>query len=185
MADLGASWQFKVRPIIIFNQSVSKCAVTIIYPQIGVFYSIMGAPPPPPPQKKKNLATLCFLVVSAKLFLFFDTVPRVTVIPKPLHKNYFKHDRATLICVVDVSSFGNRLFGWFLSVFVSNTSITGWIPRQFYVLPQQAERGDHDFCLRQSHFTDPTQIVRSGRPKRSSNPQPPDQDFMKCLGTNL
>ena len=47
----------------------------------------------------------------------------------------------------------------------------------FYMLPHETERGDHDFCLSQSHYTEiyPTSIG-SGRPQRGSNRGPPNQE---------
>ena len=37
----------------------------------------------------------------------------------------------------------------------------------------RAGRGDHDFCLSQSHYTDTDPTSRDRRPQRESNPEPP------------
>ena len=52
----------------------------------------------------------------------------------------------------------------------------------FYMLPHETERGDHDFCLSQSHYTeiDPTSRG-SGRPQQGSNPGPPHQESRALL----
>ena len=52
----------------------------------------------------------------------------------------------------------------------------------FYMLPHETERVDHDLCLSQSHYTeiDPTSIG-SGRPQRGSNRGPPHQESRALL----
>ena len=69
------------------------------------------------------------------------------------------------------------LFGWFLNVPVNYKVIlrTGPKPERLAILraaTHEAELGDHDFCLSQSHYTDTDPTSR----ERESNPGPPHQE---------
>ena len=79
----------------------------------------------------------------------------------------------------------NCLCGWFHNVIVNNLAILQTVPRltsdNFTCRHTETERGDHEFCLSRSHYSDSTKPIGSRRPHRKSNSGPPHQESLTEL----